>query len=71
MNISSNSLFHFTNTINILKTILSDRFYGSYCNETLRDKAESIPLIIPMISFCDIPLKRIRCIQIIINSKLA
>ena len=59
MSISSNSLFHFTDNIDTVKKILSDKFYGSYCKETLHYKLEKVPLIIPMISFCDIPLKTI------------
>jgi hypothetical protein len=59
MNLSSNSLFHFTDSIENVKSILADKIYGSYCKETLHYKADAITLIIPMICFCDIPLKTI------------
>ncbi|HEX7458151.1 MAG TPA: abortive infection system antitoxin AbiGi family protein, partial [Ginsengibacter sp.] len=57
MNISSNSLFHFTDRIEVLVDILNDKFRGSYCREVLHYKEEAIPIYIPKISFCDIPLK--------------
>ncbi len=57
MQISSDSLFHFTNNIEVIKAILLDRFKGSYCKETFNYNGEILPLFIPMISFCDIPLK--------------
>jgi hypothetical protein len=57
MQISSDSLYHFTNNIEVIKSILLDRFRGSYCKETLNYNGEITPLYIPMISFCDIPLK--------------
>jgi abortive phage resistance protein AbiGi (putative antitoxin) len=59
MNISSNSLFHFTDNIDTIFEILTNKFYGSYCKETLHYKEEKAPMIIPMICFCDIPLKTI------------
>lgn len=59
MSLSSNSLFHFTNSLDTVRLILTDKFYGSFCKEVLHYKDETAPLIIPMISFCDIPLKTI------------
>ena len=59
MSLSSNSLFHFTNSLDTVRLILTDKFYGSFCKEVLHYKTEAVPLIIPMISFCDIPLTTI------------
>ena len=59
MNLSANSLFHFTNNIDAIKSILNDKFYGSYCKEVLYHKDEKLPLFIPMISFCDTRLETI------------
>lgn len=59
MNLSSNSLFHFTGKIGILKKILNDKLYGSYCKETFNIQGTLENLYIPKISFCDIPLKTI------------
>lgn len=56
MNISSNLLFHLTDKIDIVKSILSDKFYGSFCKETLHFDNKEDKLFVPMISFCDIPL---------------
>jgi hypothetical protein len=67
-NISSNVLFHFTNTFDRLKGILENGFLPRYCPEyTLSPddrKAASKqrpPLhAIPMVCFCDIPISLIR-----------
>lgn len=50
MSISSNSLFHYTSNFKILKSIIRDGFYLSYCQE--RNAAY------PMVSFCDLPLSK-------------
>jgi len=59
MNLSSNSLFHFTSRLDTLSLILAGGFYGSFCKEVLHYKKEAFTLIVLMISFCDIPLKTI------------
>lgn len=60
MSKSSNSLFHITREFSTLKSILSNKaLFGSYCKETLSYNGERVPLIIPMICFCDIPLTTI------------
>lgn len=53
--INSNTLFHFTPTINGLKGILSKGLRMSYCYEELTCE---LGIAVPMISFCDIPLLR-------------
>lgn len=58
MNNSSESIYHFTDDLEVIKSILKDQsFIGSYCKEDLRYKEEEISLYVPMISFCDIPIK--------------
>lgn len=57
MQLSSDCLYHFTNNVDSVKAILSDKFKGSYCKEVLNYNNELVKLFIPMISFCDIPLK--------------
>lgn len=54
---SSDCISHFTSSLEKVKTVLADRFRGSYCKEVLCYKEERVPLFIPMISFCDIPVK--------------
>lgn len=53
---SSNSLFHFTKKITVLKSILQDKIYGTYCKEILHYNQEKTEIIVPMISFTDMPL---------------
>jgi len=52
MSLSSNTLFHFTNSFETIKSILKNGFYISYCEESKN--------VIPMVSFCDIPLSQAR-----------
>lgn len=59
MNLSSESVFHFTEKLDTLKSILSDKFYASYCIENFDFNGEKVQSIIPMICFCDIPLKNV------------
>ncbi|WP_459926285.1 abortive infection system antitoxin AbiGi family protein [Flavobacterium covae] len=54
---SADSIYHFTDNIETVKTILTDKFKGSYCKEVLNYNNELVPMYIPMISFCDTPLK--------------
>lgn len=65
--LSSNSLFHFTNSAEQLISILKHRFRPKYCLEDLRmfktaeDETDDwLELAIPMICFCDIPLSKIK-----------
>ncbi len=58
-NLSSNTLFHFTNSFEKLKSILRNGFRLSYVPEVLPKKIQkdmSVCYIVPMICFCDIPL---------------
>ena len=57
MNLSSNSITHYTNEFSKLTKLLDGVIHGSYCKEILRYKGEVIPRFIPMISFCDMPIK--------------
>lgn len=63
-NISSNTLFHFTPTLDNLLGILTNNFQPRYCLETtdyLGDKNLShFEMAYPMVCFCDIPLSKIK-----------
>lgn len=65
--LSSSSLFHFTSSYENLKSILSNDFVPRYCCEifnydTLEDNSTVVKgaFPIPMVSFCDIPLSKIK-----------
>src|SRR3989304_3361018 len=61
--LSSETLFHFTDSIIKLKSILKNEFYPRYSLESypLDPKESSILEIgVPMVSFCDIPLSRVK-----------
>jgi len=60
MPLSSNSLIHFTDQKDALKGILEDNFKIFNCMETLKVGSVEIPYIVPMVSFCDIPLSEIK-----------
>jgi hypothetical protein len=59
--VSANTLFHFTNSMDNLKGILTHGFYPCYSIEDLSVFVpkdifkEEIRHAIPMVSFCDIP----------------
>jgi len=57
-NLSSNVLFHFTNSFEKLKGILKDGFKVSYVAEILLERKNYY--IAPMVCFCDIPLGGIK-----------
>ena len=59
----SHTLFHFTRSLNSLKSILNAGFWPRYCMEDVSWQTplpESTPFVaFPMVCFCDIPLSRI------------
>lgn len=58
MSISTNSIIHYTNSIDILKKIISDQgFKLKYCLEKVTTRGgKSYSLGVAMVSFCDIPI---------------
>jgi len=67
-NVSSSVLFHFTKTMDDLKSILNYGFFPHYCPEYTLDPidrkaaSEGRPPMqsIPLVSFCDLPMSLIR-----------
>ena len=59
MPLSTNTLFHFTGSINVLFKILEKGFWPMYSKETGWGKEGEIRFAIPMVSFCNIPLSQI------------
>lgn len=64
MVLSSNTLFHFTNNVDIVKKIIENNFYPRCCVEDLQFlmpnyKGDEAKVGLPMVCFCDIPLSRI------------
>lgn len=60
MPLSSNSLIHFTNDKESLKGILEDNFQIFNCRESVVLGGRRTSWVIPMVSFCDIPLSEIK-----------
>lgn len=65
-NISANTLFHFTNSLDKIESILLNEFYPRYCLEDHRMFCDQESVLysyferaIPMVCFCDIPLSQI------------
>lgn len=59
-NISTKTVFHFTNWTNLLG-ILKDNFHPKYSIETVHlFGSTSMEIAIPTVSFCDIPLSQIK-----------
>lgn len=58
-NLSANTLFHFTNSLENIVNILSNEFCPRYCMEDFRFIGDD-ECAIPMVCFCDIPLSQIR-----------
>ena len=64
MAISSNTIFHFTNSVDHLTNILKFTFQPHYCLEDFQEifiSHEKLKKIgIPMVSFCDLPLSNVK-----------
>lgn len=61
--ISTNTVFHFTKSMDNLESILKNDFYPHYCFEDFFGTISSIPNVekaIPMVCFCDIPLSQVQ-----------
>jgi Putative abortive phage resistance protein AbiGi, antitoxin len=57
MAISTNSIIHYTDSIEKLKSILKEGFKTKYCVEKIMTRGDKlIPGAFPMVCFCDIPL---------------
>ncbi len=63
-NLSSNTFFHFTYSIENLKGILEYSFKPRYCLEQLEylsnSQINNLQMAYPMVCFCDIPLSKIK-----------
>jgi len=59
MGLSSNSIIHFTNKFSSLIGILENNFTVRYCQENIVTKEKNFNILIPMVSFCDIPFSQI------------
>lgn len=59
MALSTNSVFHFTKNIDVIKGILLSNFKIKYCLETIEAKHRTMKFAVPMTSFCDIPLSQV------------
>lgn len=58
--LSANTLFHFTKKIENLESILRDEFNPSFCLEDWEGiSGGNVQIAIPMVCFCDIPLSQI------------
>ncbi|HBN52706.1 MAG TPA: hypothetical protein DD456_01295 [Stenotrophomonas sp.] len=60
MSLSSSTLIHFANSKDALKGILENNFKIFNCKETIVLDGKPVSLHIPMVSFCDIPLSKIK-----------
>ena len=58
--ISSDSIFHFTKSINSLFGILENEFQPNFCFERCELKNRVVKGAYPMVCFCDIPLSQVK-----------
>ena len=54
----TSSLFHFTEDLEVLKSIIRNGLIPNFCKEDLCYEDRKIIIGVPMVSFCDIPLTR-------------
>lgn len=59
MALSSNSIIHFTKNLESLEGILMETFKIRYCRETLYSCDKHFDILVPVVSFCDIPFSQI------------
>lgn len=62
-NISTECLFHYTNSIDTIISILTNNFYPQYCiedNISALHETQGWEMAIPMVCFCDIPIFQIK-----------
>ncbi|KIF54174.1 abortive infection system antitoxin AbiGi family protein [Vibrio owensii] len=61
MGVSSNSIIHFTDSLDAIKGIIKNSFKLKYCREYIYIGDDSyVDILVPMVSFCDIPLSEIK-----------
>lgn len=60
MPLSANTLIHFTADKTSLKSILEENFRVFNCSEEVDFGTEKVRYVVPMVSFCDIPLSEIK-----------
>lgn len=60
MPVSSQSLFHFTRSLEVVERILSEGFKAAYCREEHVLNGVETLCHVPMISFCEIPLSQVK-----------
>lgn len=60
MPVSSNSLFHFTNSIKNIESILKEDFIPNCSLENLFSGDDKIEFAYPVVCFCDIPLSQVK-----------
>lgn len=60
MPLSSSTLIHFTADKKALLNILSDNFHVFNCRENFTLNDGPITFVVPMVSFCDIPLSEVK-----------
>ena len=60
MGLSSNSIIHITAYREALEGIIKDNFDVRCCRENVLLNDKSFPCLVPMVSFCDIPLSQVK-----------
>lgn len=59
MAVSSNFLIHFTKKKSVFENILKNGFKLHYCKEKIKVRTGEMEILVPMVSFCDLPLSQI------------